>query len=226
MVIVADDESDSGPLRRALVDGRLCDVVGPSPVLEALRACSKRLPAVLLVHLGLKDVSASEFSTLIRGRANGTRVSILFFGSPRGRRAVTAAPLPPADGYISDGDLGSIADRIESLIRQSTQSNREGPVKRYRGRHLNAHFDRIDITVDGVRVDLARRELALLQFLVTHPNRILNRADILGHVWRNENDGRSRTVDVHIRRLRLKLGTAGQQIQTVQGVGYRFNEPT
>jgi len=97
-------------------------------------------------------------------------------------------------------------------------------VTQYHGRHLNAHFDRVEITVDGIRVDLARREMALLQFLVTHPNRVLKRGDILGHVWRNENDGRSRTVDVHIRRLRFKLGAAGKQIQTVQGVGYRFNE--
>ena len=224
VLIVADDASECGPLRRALVDGRVCDVVGPLPALDALRACSRQLPAVLLVHLGLKDITASEFSTLIRGRANGTPVSALFFGAARGRRAMNAAARPPADGYISAGDLGSLADRIDALVRRSAQSNDEGPVTHYRGRHLEAHFDRIDITVDGVRVDLARREIALLQFLVTHPNRILNRADILGHVWRNENDGRSRTVDVHIARLRVKLGAAGQQIQTVQGLGYRFNE--
>ena len=178
----------------------------------------------MLVHLRLKDISAAEFCTLIRGRANGTRASVLFFGSPRGRRGVAAAVLPAADGYVSDSDLATITDRIQALVRQATQSNGEGLVKQYRGRHLEAYFDRVEITVDRVRVDLARRELALLQFLVTHPNRILSRADILGQVWRNENDGRSRTVDVHIRRLRVKLGTAGQQIQTVQSVGYRFNE--
>jgi DNA-binding response OmpR family regulator len=172
----------------------------------------------------LKDISAGEFSTLVRSRANGARASILFFGTPRGRRAVSPAALPPADGYIAQADAAGIVERIESLARQSAGADANGLVKHYRGRHLEAHFDRVDVTVDGVRVDLARRELGLLQFLVTHPNRILNRTDILGHVWRNENDGRSRTVDIHIRRLRVKLGAAGQQIQTVQGLGYRFNE--
>ncbi len=57
-----------------------------------------------------------------------------------------------------------------------------------------------------------------------HANQILRRADILGHVWRNENDGRSRTVDTHVRRLRMKLGEAGKQIETVSGIGYRFRE--
>jgi len=224
VLIVADDEPESAPLRRALIDGRACDVAGPLPAVDALRFCSRGIPPVMLVHLRLKDISAAEFCTLIRGRANGTRASVLFFGSPRGRRGVAAAVLPAADGYVSDSDLATITDRIQALVRQATQSNGEGLVKQYRGRHLEAYFDRVEITVDRVRVDLARRELALLQFLVTHPNRILSRADILGHVWRNENDGRSRTVDVHIRRLRVKLGTAGQQIQTVQSVGYRFNE--
>jgi DNA-binding response OmpR family regulator len=97
-------------------------------------------------------------------------------------------------------------------------------VTRFEGRHLAAQFDRIEILVDGRRVDLTRRELALLQFLLTHVNRILGRPDILAHVWQDQNDGPSRTIDTHIRRLRVKLGAAGRQIQTVPGVGYRFNE--
>jgi DNA-binding response OmpR family regulator len=224
VLIVADDERDCGPLRRALVTGRGCDVVGPLSALEALRFCGRGIPPVVLVDLRLKDLTASEFCTLIRGRANGTRASVLFFGAPRGRRGTMAAMVPQADGYISDRDLGTVADRIQSVIQPSAQSNGDALVREYRGRYLEAHFDRVEITVDGERVDLARRELALLQFLVTHPNRILNRADILSHVWRSENDGRSRTVDVHIRRLRMKLGAAGEQIQTVQSVGYRFDE--
>jgi len=90
--------------------------------------------------------------------------------------------------------------------------------------HLEARFDRVDILVDSVRIDLARRELALLEFLVMHVNQVLRRADILGHVWRSENDGRSRTIDAHVRRLRMKLGAAGKQIETVSGIGYRFRE--
>ena len=57
-----------------------------------------------------------------------------------------------------------------------------------------------------------------------HANQVLRRADILGHVWRNENDGHSRTIDAHVRRLRMKLGAAGKQIETVSGIGYRFRE--
>jgi two-component system, OmpR family, alkaline phosphatase synthesis response regulator PhoP len=97
-------------------------------------------------------------------------------------------------------------------------------VEEFHGRCLNVWFERVAILVEGARVDLTRRELRLLQFLVSYPNRVLDRHDILTHVWHDENDGRSRTVDVHIRRLRVKLGAAGKQIQTVPGLGYRFSE--
>jgi DNA-binding response OmpR family regulator len=97
-------------------------------------------------------------------------------------------------------------------------------VDEFHGRYLTVWFERVAILVEGARVDLTRRELRLLQFLVSYPNRVLDRHDILTHVWRNDNDGRSRTIDVHIRRLRIKLGAAGKQIQTVPGLGYRFSE--
>jgi DNA-binding response OmpR family regulator len=89
---------------------------------------------------------------------------------------------------------------------------------------LTRFAPRLEILVDGTRIDLTRRELALLRFLVTHVNRVLGRADILAHVWVGQNDGRSRTVDTHIRRLRVKPGAAGRQIQTILGLGYRFSE--
>jgi DNA-binding response OmpR family regulator len=69
---------------------------------------------------------------------------------------------------------------------------------------------------------LTRRELQLLQFLVTHKNLALARHDMRAHVWKGENDGRPRAIDTHIRRLRVKLGKAGEQIQTLIGIGYRF----
>ena len=95
----------------------------------------------------------------------------------------------------------------------------------YESGSLTANFERIQIIVDGEEIDLTRRELSLLRFLVTHRNHVLTRHDILVNVWKGENDGQSRTIDTHIRRLRVKLGKVGKQIQTVPGVGYRFRDP-
>jgi DNA-binding response OmpR family regulator len=159
---------------------------------------------------------------LLRRRSNGTAFSLILFGPPK-RRPRHTPPDSVADGFIATKEIDDVPARIVALVEQSAQ-RQERPVDYFRGRHLDAHFDRVEILVDGHSVDLTRRELALLRFLVSHPNRIVTRPDILAHVWRNENDGRSRTVDIHVRRLRMKLGVAGKQIQTVPGVGYRFSE--
>jgi DNA-binding response OmpR family regulator len=223
VLIVADDEADCRALVGVLSNQPTYEVVGPLVALDALRFCAKATPAVVLVHVELRDITAAELCALIRTRANGTQFTSLLFGPSRDDRATAASALASPDGYLSPADLMAAPARIEALARQAGQ-NDERSIAYYRGRHLEAHFDRVEVIVDGVRIDLTRRELALLRFLLTYANRVLRRDDLLSHVWHNENDGHSRTVDVHIRRLRMKLGAAGGQIQTVPRVGYRFSE--
>jgi len=94
----------------------------------------------------------------------------------------------------------------------------------YKGKHLEADFDAVAVTVDGVAVRLTRREFELLRFLVENKNRVLSRDRLLERVWGYDRFIETRSVDVHVGRLRAKLGAAGQQIETVIGLGYRFNE--
>jgi DNA-binding response OmpR family regulator len=223
VLIVADDDADCRELVTVLNHQPAYKVVGPLPAPEALRFCDQVIPAVVLVHADLRDITAAEFCGLLRGRANGTRFSSLRFGPVRGADAASASAVGHVDECVSQSDRGAVSARLETLARDISNDD-DRPVDQYRGRHLQAQFKRVEVIVDGVRIDLTPRELALLRFLVTHTNRVLGRADVLGQVWHNENDGRSRTVDVHIRRLRMKLGVAGTQIQTVPGVGYRFTE--
>ena len=94
----------------------------------------------------------------------------------------------------------------------------------YQGKHLRADFDAVSIAVDGEPVRLTRREFELLRFLVDNRNRVLSRDRLLERVWGYERFIETRSVDVHVGRLRAKLGAAGRQIETVVGLGYRFVE--
>ena len=85
-----------------------------------------------------------------------------------------------------------------------------------------ADFDAIAIAVDGAPVRLTRREFELLQYLVQNKNRVISRDRLLERVWGYERLVETRSVDVHVGRLRSKLKTAGRQIETVVGLGYRF----
>jgi DNA-binding response OmpR family regulator len=93
---------------------------------------------------------------------------------------------------------------------------------RYEGKYLCADFDAVAISVENAPVRLTRREFELLKFLVENRNRVLSRDRLLERVWGYDRFIETRSVDVHVGRLRAKLGLAGTQIETVVGLGYRF----
>jgi DNA-binding response OmpR family regulator len=94
----------------------------------------------------------------------------------------------------------------------------------YQGRHLIADFDAVSVSVDGMPVRLTRREFELLRCLVENRSRVLSRDRLLERVWGMDRLVETRSVDVHVGRLRGKLGPAGRQIETIVGLGYRFVE--
>jgi len=82
-----------------------------------------------------------------------------------------------------------------------------------------------EVAVDGMPVELTLKEYQLLLFLMQNPGRVLTRTEVLDHVWGQEYFGGTRTVDVHVRRLRAKTGSAGEMLETVRGAGYRLVPP-
>lgn len=124
-----------------------------------------------------------------------------------------------ADEYISKPFSPPILiARVNALLRRVEQKNY--PPRTIGGLVIdeNAHY----VYVDENPVDLTPKEFELLLYLVEHEGRALNRDQIVNAVWNYDYYGDMRTVDVHIKNLRLKLGDKGDLIQTVRGIGYRF----
>ena len=107
------------------------------------------------------------------------------------------------------------------MLRRGAAPN-ERPSAAYRGAHLSADFDAVAVAVDGSPIRLTRREFELLRYLVQNKNRVVSRDRLLERVWGYERLVETRSVDVHVGRLRNKLREAGRQIETVIGLGYRF----
>jgi len=130
-----------------------------------------------------------------------------------------------ADDYVTKPfSLRELAARVRAVLRRRVNSTRTGAMSIYRGPHLVADFDAVSVTVDGEPVRLTRREFELLRCLVENRNRVLSRDRLLERVWGYQQFIETRSVDVHVGRLRAKLGAAGNQIETVVGLGYRFVE--
>ena len=125
-----------------------------------------------------------------------------------------------ADDYIAKpfGMMEFIA-RVRAVLRRGGIKE-SGNVLEYKS--LVIHPEKHEVLVDGTAVTLTLKEFELLKYLIENRDIVVTRNQILGHVWGYDFDGETRTVDVHIRTLRQKLGECGRYIETVLGVGYRI----
>ena len=127
-----------------------------------------------------------------------------------------------AEDYITKpfGMMEFLA-RVKAVLRRSGQKQGE---KELHCGSLTILVERHEVQENGRLVELTLKEFEVLKYLVENKGIVLTRDQLLGHVWGYDFDGETRTVDVHIRSLRQKLGDAGALIETVRGVGYRIGE--
>ncbi len=226
MLVVEDEQDIAGLIKHTLErDGDMAiDIVATGDA--ALKAVSERAPDLLILDLNLPVLGGLEVCRILRSRPATSRVPIIMVTArtSEGDR-VTGLDIG-ADDYITKPfSLRELSARVRAALRRGRPDERTSQAPEvYRGRHLVADFDAVSVTVDGAQVRLTRREFELLKYLVENRNRVLSRNRLLERVWGYERMVETRSVDVHVGRLRGKLGVAGQQIETVVGLGYRFVE--
>ena len=133
-----------------------------------------------------------------------------------------------ADDYIvKPFDTKEVVARIKAVLRRTSAGPKEGDegAKRIAFQNLDLDLDRYELKVGGKTVEAPPKEMELLYFLASHPGRVFTRDQLLDEVWGFEYFGDSRTIDVHIKRLREKLEDASEEwtLKTVWGVGYKFD---
>ena len=130
-----------------------------------------------------------------------------------------------ADDYVTKPfEMRELIARIEAVLRRSDSLNAEQKSRRLTFDKLVIDMDAFELLVDGAKVDAPPKEMELLFFLASSPNRVYTRNQLLDEVWGFDYFGDSRTVDVHIKRLREKLEDVSENwcLRTVWGVGYKF----
>jgi len=225
-VLVVEDETDIAGLIKHTLErsgDASVEVVGRGD--EALRSITGRPPDLVILDLNLPVLGGDEICRILRQKQETRQIPIIMLTARTSESDRVAGLDLGADDYVTKPfSLRELAARVRAVLRRRRASSDEARQARYTGRHLDADFDAVAVTVDSHPVRLTRREFELLRFLVENRNRVLSRDRLLERVWGYDRFIETRSVDVHVGRLRAKLGAAGQQIETVIGLGYRFNE--
>ena len=126
-----------------------------------------------------------------------------------------------ADDYIEKPfGVMELMSRIKAVLRRSTGKNKKDTKLSFNG--ISIDYEKYIVTVNKKEITLTHKEFELLYYLMKNQGIVLSRDKIMNEVWGFDFEGESRTIDVHIRTLRLKLGDAGKYIQTIRSVGYKL----
>jgi two-component system, OmpR family, alkaline phosphatase synthesis response regulator PhoP len=222
-VLIVEDEQDiAGVIKHTLERGGETEaqIVGSGDA--AIRAVTDRPPDVIILDLNLPVVSGLDVCRILRARADVPRVPIIMLTARTTEDDRVAGLEQGADDYLTKPfSLRELSARVRAVLRRGTNGD-DRRASSYQGERLLADFDAVAIAVEGAPVKLTRREFELLRYLVQNKNRVVSRDRLLERVWGYERFVETRSVDVHVGRLRSKLRTAGRQIETVVGLGYRF----
>ncbi len=225
-VLVVEDERDIAELiRHTLERGGDITVEIVASGDAALTATAAQPPDLILLDLNLPVISGLEVCRLLRGRPVTKHVPIIMLTARTSENDRVIGLDLGADDYVTKPfSTRELAARVRAALRRRRGEGDTPAPAIYRGQHLLADFEAVNISVDGEEIRLTRREFELLRYLVENRNRVLSRDRLLERVWGYDRLVETRSVDVHVGRLRSKLGAAGRQIETVVGLGYRFVE--
>ena len=221
MVYLLEDDSSI----RELVCYSLCrtgtEAQGFATPEEFYAAMEQRLPSLILLDIMLPGEDGMTVLKKLRENPRTARIPVIMLTAKDTEFDKVLALDGGADDYVTKpfGVMELIA-RVKAVLRRSEDTPAERTTYTLDG--LSVSVEKHRVTVNGAEVQLTFKEFELLVYLFENRGAVVNRDQILRRVWGYEFDGENRTVDVHIRTLRSKLGDAGELIETVRGVGYRI----
>lgn len=221
-ILVVDDEPDITALvaYHLAKAGYRVSTAANGP--DALKAAREERPDIVILDVMLPGVSGYDVLAELRRREETRDVGVILLTARREEPDRIRGLSLGADDYLTKPfSPAELALRVNALLRRlaapavsSGSTLTAGPVTIDRSSHR--------VSVDGVEIELTATEYKLLLTLVERRGRVQTRPQLLETVWEAQPDIQTRTVDMHVQRLRSKLGESGDLIETVRGFGYRF----
>ena len=190
---------------------------------QLFAAIKKRVPELIILDVMLPGEDGLEILRRIRFSAVTRSVPVIMATARGEEYDKITGPDSGADDYlVKPFGMMEMVSRVRAVLRRSGGGDPSRDTGRLTLGPLTLDPESHTVTVDGENVTLTLKEFELLRTMMARPGVVFTRDRLLSEVWGTDYDGETRTVDVHIRTLRQKLGDAGAMIGTVRGVGYRM----
>jgi len=218
-ILLVDDEPDILEIVGYNLSNEGYQIITAENGLQAIKKAKKEKPQLIVLDVMMPEMDGIETCEQIRKNPD-LRDTIITFLTARGEDYSQMAGFDAgADDYITKPIKPKVlVSKVKALLRRLKDEDKTDDVLRIG--NLTINREEYKITIKGEELVLPRKEFELLSLLATKPNKVFKREEILDKVWGNEVVVGGRTIDVHIRKLREKIGD--DKFKTVKGVGYKF----
>ena len=223
-ILIVDDDNNIAELISLYLTKECYDTKIVNDGEQALIAFEHYKPNMLLLDLMLPGIDGYQVCREIRAKSDVPIIMLSAKGEVFDK--VLGLELGADDYILKPFDSKELVARVKAVLRRFQPAKPEAyasvDIKCVEYPGLIVNLSNYSVTYDGQQIDMPPKELELLYFLASSPNQVFTREQLLDNIWGYEYVGDTRTVDVHIRTLRQKLGVYGSLIETVRGVGYRL----
>jgi len=226
LIYILEDEGSIRDLTLYALSGSGLDARGFERPSELWAALENELPQLLLLDIMLPEEDGISVLHKLRAREDTRHLPIIMVTAKSSEYDKVIGLDNGADDYVTKPfGMLELISRIKALLRRSspTLPSADGAAGIYTLGKLYVSQPGYITRVDGTDIPLTLKEFELLCLLLANRGIVLSRNQILSHIWGFDYAGESRTVDVHIRTLRTKLGECGALIETIRGVGYKIS---
>ncbi|WP_367326839.1 winged helix-turn-helix domain-containing protein [Lactobacillus sp.] len=186
------------------------------------KALKEKKPDLVILDLMLPDEDGSDILRRIRGNSATKELPVIIASAKTAEYDKVKNLDSGADDYLTKPfGMMEMVSRVKAVLRRTQHREEKDRIERDGVKIL---LKRHEVFVNGEEIELTLKEYGLLKLLITHPETVFSREEIMDQIWETGFYGETRTVDVHVRTLRQKLVEAGKHIETVRGVGYRYHE--
>ena len=221
-ILIVDDEPDVADLVAYHLRAKGYQVETVNDPTASIGAARSFLPDLLILDIMMPDLNGMQICRIIRADPRLQQVPIIFLTAKAEENDRISGFETGCDDYICKPfSTKELVLRVQSILRR-VSDDAPAEAKHLQAGQIVLDIERHEVTLHGRPVELTATEFKLLRLLMERRGRVQTREHLLINVWNYETEIETRTVDTHVRRLREKLGSEADWIETIRGVGYRM----